>query len=53
MYSMPMVAPANTMDVRLREVPSPPIPRIRIPGNETSVPTIGSADGFRPRTTTR
>jgi hypothetical protein len=44
---------ANTMEVRLREVPSPPMPRIRIPGNDSSVLTVGSADGFRPRTSMR
>jgi hypothetical protein len=54
-YAMPQVTSANTMEVRMREVPSPPMPRIRIPGNDTSstVPTIGSADGFRPRTRMR
>jgi hypothetical protein len=54
-YAMPTVVTANTMDVRLREVPSPPMPRIRIPGYDSSstVPTIGSADGFRPRTSMR
>jgi hypothetical protein len=51
-YNMPP-AVANTMEVRLREVPSPPMPRIRIPGYEPSVPTNGSADGFRPRTSMR
>lgn len=54
-YAMPTVVGANTMEVRLREVPSPPMPRIRIPGYDTSTaaPTIGSADGFRPRTSMR
>lgn len=52
-YAMPTVTGANTMDVRLREVPSPPMPRIRIPGPSTSVPMVGSADGFRSRTSMR
>jgi hypothetical protein len=55
--SLPMnVAPAgamNSMDVRMREVPSPSMPRIRIPGYDTSTPMVGSADGFRPRTSMR
>jgi hypothetical protein len=54
-YAMPPVTAANTMEVRLREVPSPPMPRIRIPGYDvsTGVPTVGSTDGFRPRTSMR
>jgi hypothetical protein len=54
-YATPQTATANTMEVRLREVPSPPMPRIRIPGHDASsaVPTIGSTDGFRPRTSMR
>jgi hypothetical protein len=52
-YSTPTIAAANTMEVQMREVPSPPMPRIRIPGYDTSVPTVGSADGFRPRTSMR
>lgn len=48
----PTVA-ANSIDVRMREVSSPSMPRIRIPGYETSTPMIGSADGFRPRTSMR
>lgn len=56
--SQPMVV-ANTMDVRLRAVPSPPVtaastmPRIRIPGTETAPMLVGSNDGFRPRGTMR
>lgn len=52
-YATPPVVAANTMDVRLREVPSPPMPRIRIPGADSPVLTAGSADGFRPRTSMR
>jgi hypothetical protein len=53
-YSMPPAA-ADTMAVQLREVPSPRMPRIRIPGYETSnaVPTVGNTDGFRSRTSMR
>jgi hypothetical protein len=59
----PTMAPppvvANTVDVRLRAVPSPPelyapsMPRIRIPGYESSPPMLTSNDGFRPRTSMR
>ncbi len=54
--SVPMqnAAPTNTMDVRLRAVPSPPpdplpdsTPRIRLPGE--AIPQTASHDGFRPR----
>lgn len=42
----------STMQVQMREVPSPPMPRIRIPGSDS--PEIAStADGFRPRTSMR
>jgi hypothetical protein len=51
-YGISPAVAANTMEVRLREVPSPP-PRIRIPGSDTSVLTVGSADGFRPRSSMR
>ncbi len=50
---------ANTMDVRLRAVPSPSdmtapsMPRIRIPGYEASPAMISSNDGFRPRSSMR
>lgn len=52
MNAAPTVA-MNSMDVRMREVPSPPMPRIRIPGYDTPTPMVGSADGFRPRTSMR
>jgi hypothetical protein len=54
----PLFVATNTMDVRLRAVPSPPVdtysptPRIRIPGNQ-EVPYVGSNDGFRPRSSMR
>jgi len=56
LYSQqPYGAPANSMAVETRAVPSPaqpgdPNPRIRIPGYE--VPQV-AADGFRPRTSMR
>ena len=52
MNAAPTVA-INSMDVRMREVSSPSMPRIRIPGYDTPTPMIGSADGFRPRTSMR
>jgi hypothetical protein len=54
----PLFAATNTMDVRLRAVPSPPVdsysptPRIRMPGYETA-PYVSSNDGFRPRSSMR
>jgi len=53
MSAAPTLAATNSMDVRMREVPSPSMPRIRIPGYDTSTPMISSADGFRPRTSMR
>jgi hypothetical protein len=51
---VPIATAPNSMDVRLRAVPSPeplsPTPRIRIPGYDAAPPTVGSYDGFRPRT---
>jgi hypothetical protein len=52
-YSIQPAMPMNNMDVRMREVPSPAMPRIRIPGYDSSTPLVGSADGFRPRTSMR
>jgi hypothetical protein len=52
-YSGYPVAASSTMDVRLREVQSPAMPRIRIPGYESAAPLVGTADGFRPRTSMR
>jgi hypothetical protein len=58
MTAPPLFAATNSMDVRLRPVPSPPgdyysrAPRIRMPGYETT-PYVGTSDGFRPRTSMR
>lgn len=46
-------ASANSMEVTMREVPSPAMPRIRIPGYQSTPTIVGSADGFRPRTSMR
>jgi hypothetical protein len=53
MSAAPTVGMTNDVEVRMREVPSPSMPRIRIPGYDTSTPMISSADGFRPRTSMR
>jgi hypothetical protein len=58
----PPTQAANIVDVQLRAVPSPPTdsiapsaPRIRLPGPEQlpPPPSVGSNDGFRPRSSMR